>query len=663
MKVTVNDEQIREEWREYFQRIAEDVFQAENRPEEQRVLEIDYFDLSKTTYLADLFTEEPERVYKEGQHVLDHPDDVMDEDRVQLTLTIGNVPEGFSKPVSGVSHLNPGNLVQFTGMVRHQTKREKRTQLEALECLSCSHEQYAQHPFSLTGKKMLETTICPQCEKKTNFRTVEDRSRVESQQVVTITGIDNADGVQEDVRVLLRRDMTHNLRGGDEVTITGFTAMERKQKNANLFTPFVIATQAKLTEDRQMADKATQSDIQEWREAASKPSFLENVIETVFPYYYGHDTGRKAMVLSMFSSPRKGRNRGDVNILLVGDPGTGKSYLLKCMNNSAPRSVLTNAKTSSSVGLTYAAVRDDATGMWTIQSGALPLASGGICIIDEIDKASKDQMDSLLEALEDQTISVNKAGMNTELTAECSVIAAGNPQHGRWDRNVPIIEQVDITPPLLSRFDAILLFEDKNDDERLEAIADAVLQRHKNEDNGTPLDLALVRRMAWFCRENVEVTMDEEADAIIRSAFMDIRKSAGELGISARQMESMVRFAKAMARIHLRTEVSAEDAQWAVDFVTGWIKKIAGHHGIMDIDDITDPENASQRKYARVVMETLETLYGNQTPDEPGVHKDDLFQALAEKGYKDKSRAGSVIQMLRNDGRVMTPKHDHFKPV
>ena len=217
-------------------------------------------------------------------------------------------------------------------------------------------------------------------------------------------------------------------------------------------------------------------------EMSCDPEIYEKIRGSIAPSIYGYDDVKEALALQLVSGfekhlPDGARIRGDIHILLVGDPGIAKSQLLRYMIKISPRGIYTSGKSSTSAGLTATAVKDElGDGRWTIEAGALVLADKGIAAIDEMDKMDNEDKSALHEAMEQQTISVAKAGVMATLKSRCSLLAAANPKLGRFDKYEPIAPQINLTPALMSRFDLIFVLTDDPDTKRDSAIAQHILK-------------------------------------------------------------------------------------------------------------------------------------------------------------------------------------------
>ena len=225
-------------------------------------------------------------------------------------------------------------------------------------------------------------------------------------------------------------------------------------------------------------------------------------------------------------------------MLMMGDPGLAKSQLLRSAARIAPRGVMATGKSTSAAGLTAAAVRDEfGEGRWTLEAGTLVLASGGIACIDEIDKMSEEDRSSMHEAMEQQTISIAKAGINAQLKSKCSVLAAANPRRSRFDMTMPLPPQVNMPVSLLSRFDIFFIIEDKPDPEKDSLLADRIIQSHlagevlkAGEENELairslegPINSRLLKLYIGYAKK-LRPIMTTQAQTMIKNHYTDLRK-------------------------------------------------------------------------------------------------------------------------------------------
>ena len=288
----------------------------------------------------------------------------------------------------------------------------------------------------------------------------------------------------------------------------------------------------------------------------------------------------------------KHRVRGDLNVLLCGDPGTAKSQFLKYTEKIAPRAVFTTGQGASAVGLTAYVQRSPLTKEWTLEAGALVLADKGVCLIDEFDKMNDQDRTSIHEAMEQQTISISKAGIVTTLKARCSVIAAANPIGGRYDASMTFSENVDLTEPILSRFDVLCVVRDTVDPVVDEHLARFVVGSHRRnhpmakeedvaqmeqveQELASATNLAgvekipqdLLKKYILYARERVRPKLHNMDQDKVAKMYSDLRKESmatGSVPITVRHIESMIRIAEAHAKMHLREFVHEDDVNMAI---------------------------------------------------------------------------------------------------
>jgi DNA replication licensing factor MCM2 len=273
---------------------------------------------------------------------------------------------------------------------------------------------------------------------------------------------------QKEVYVL--NDMVDSARPGDEVEITGiyinrFDYLGNVKHGFPVFNTIIEANFIRRYTDEDVVE-LTEEDKQYIRGLSREPNIGRKIVNSIAPSIYGHQYVKKGLALAMFGGEAKDINgkhriRGDINMLLLGDPGTAKSQFLKYVEQVFHRCVYTTGKGASAVGLTAGVHKDPVTKEWTLEGGALVLADKGLCLIDEFDKMNDQDRTSIHEAMEQQSISISKAGIVTSLQARCSVIAAANPIRGTYNSALNFVDNVDLTDPILSRFDILTVIKDE----------------------------------------------------------------------------------------------------------------------------------------------------------------------------------------------------------
>merc|ERR1719183_3448845 len=325
-------------------------------------------------------------------------------------------------------------------------------------------------------------------------------------------------------------------------------------------------------------------------ELAEQPNIRERFIASMAPPIYGMQHVKTAIATSMMGGQQKiaagkHRIRGDINTLIVGDPGLAKSQFLKYVEQTFPRAVYTTGKGASAVGLTAAVTRNE-HGEFVLQGGAMVLADDGICLIDEFDKMNDQDRTSIHEAMEQQSISISKAGIVATLQARCAVLAVANPVEGRYDAQRTFAQNVNLSDPILSRFDVLCVLRDEADAVQDERLADHVICSHirshpeANSDDKLlqpkiqqksshvePIDQELLKNYIVFARKHVFPKLTSLDKEKLANFYKLIRAEAFKSGgapMTARHVESIVRMAEANARIELRDHVLPKDLDNAI---------------------------------------------------------------------------------------------------
>jgi replicative DNA helicase Mcm len=492
----------------------------------------------------------------------------------------------------------------------------------------------------------------------------------------------------------LEDDLTGKLSPGDRVTINGILRENLRaqgSQKSTLFEIFMGAVSFERKKDDYWEIIITDEDEQRILATSQDPALFSNFIASIAPTIYGMEPEKEALTLQLFGGvtkvlPDRTRIRGDIHIMLVGDPGTAKSQLLRYMRTIAPRAIYTSGKASTAAGLTAAAVRDEfGEGRWTLEAGALVLADRGLACIDELDKMSEQDRSSMHEAMEQQSISIAKAGITATLQARCAILGAANPKLGRFHEHALMVEQIDLPPALFSRFDIIFSLIDKPDSAWDSKLADHILKVHKTgevtrlkeELDGLPLPEAIrediidaveplyepefVAKYVAYAKNRKFPVLSEEAFEVIRDYYINIRRQGegeeGSVPLTPRQLEAFIRLAEASARVRLSNVVEREDADRAIRISDYFLKKIMGGERF-DIDVIATGISHSQRERMRILLDIIDQLTrGGEAPTEDDV----LVEA---EGYNiERGQAKDVLRRLVSDGRIYEPSSGRYRVI
>ncbi|KAK3359172.1 MCM2/3/5 family-domain-containing protein [Lasiosphaeria hispida] len=529
----------------------------------------------------------------------------------EIHVRIFDLPVHYTLRQLRQSHLNC--LVRVSGVVTRRTGVFPQLKYVKFDCTKCG---ITLGPFQQESNVEVKITYCQSCQSRGPFTLNSEKTVYRNYQKLTLQespGTVPAGRLPRHREVILLWDLIDKAKPGEEIEVTGiyrnnYDAQLNNRNGFPVFATILEANNVVKSHDQLAGFRMTEEDEHEIRRLSKDPHIVDKVINSIAPSIYGHTDIKTAVALSLFGGVAKNTRgahhiRGDINVLLLGDPGTAKSQVLKYVEKTAHRAVFATGQGASAVGLTASVRRDPLTSEWTLEGGALVLADKGTCLIDEFDKMNDQDRTSIHEAMEQQTISISKAGIVTTLQARCGIIAAANPIGGRYNSTIPFSANVELTEPILSRFDILCVVRDTVEPEEDERLARFIVGSHSrshpltntqatsvgqsmevehdvetqqteasnaamgraNKEGEIPQEL--LRKYILYARERCSPKLYHMDEDKVARLFADMRRESlatGAYPITVRHLEAIIRISEAFSRMRLSEYCSAQDIDRAI---------------------------------------------------------------------------------------------------
>ncbi len=609
--------------------------------------------------------------------LLDHPEEGIDAASEALSnlpmvefdmlVHFENLPSTEYVFIRNLRSRHIGKFLGVKGLIKRASEVRPELESAIFECSNCGDRFEKEQDSS-------KITTPHKCDCGSRSFNLVDKVMRDVQTVTVEENPETIKGAEQPrkIGVILRDDLVdpqfqNRVVPGNKVIINGILREKAIKKDSKRYDLYIEANYLETVQREFEEIEIDEEEEEAIEQLSNHDELIDKMIASIAPSIHGHTHIKEAIALQLFSGVRKERpdgttTRGDIHVLLIGEPGTGKSQLLKFTGNLAPKGKYVVGKAATAAGITATVMKDEITDEWTLEAGALVLANKGIATIDEIDKMEKGDRSSMHEAMEQQSITVSKANIQATLQCRTSILAAGNPKFGRFDPYRPVAEQIEISDTLISRFDLLFPVKDIPDVSRDQKLSDHIMSMHTDPKDLTgEISLERLRNYIAYAKRNVHPKLSEKAQKVLKEFYVDTRQkgTSGEEGqskvpITARQLEAIIRLSEASARLRLSDVVEERDAQRAIDLLTYSLKKIGviSESGEYDIDKLETGMDSESRSKRQTIMKVVDELSGSKNDPIPF---EELIETLEDEGIE-KEQAEEVVNKLIREGELYEPK-------
>jgi replicative DNA helicase Mcm len=648
----------------YYKQLAAAVTKGE------KALQVDFSLLDKfDPELADTLLEKPEETLQTFENIVEQID-LPKKSKVKIRFF--NIPESHRIRIRSIRAEHIGKLLCVDGIVKRASEIRPEVSEITFQCSECGEKILVIQTEK--DRTLKYPSMCDNCKSRRGFKFL-DQKLFDARWVAIEEPFEITTGERpSEIMVYLKEDLTSprlqtRTDPGNRIKVIGIlketpkrTAKGGKTRQLEILIDANNVESVETEWDELIINLEDEKRI---KDLAKDPKIYDNLITSLAPSMYGLDIVKLAIMLQLFGGVPKilkdgTRIRGDMHLLITGDPATGKSQIIKLASQMIPRGKYVSGKGVSGAGLTAAVIKDEQfLGGWVLEAGALVLANNSIIGIDEFDKMERGDQIAMHEAMSLQQISIAKASIVATLPARTSVLAGANPKLGRFDPYIPIGEQVDIPETLLSRFDIKFALRDIPSPDVDAKTVDHVMQaRHFGEEKVKPtIEPEFLRKYVAYAKVNCKPTLTEETGKKLKQFYVDLRAKVSEEGtavpITLRQYEALIRLAEASARVQLRNKVSIDDAQRAIDIMKFSLRQFGfdPETGLIDIDRAEGATTSSQRSKIRIVLDLIEEL--QKAIGGKNIPTDELIKRAKDEGVGD---VEDIIRRMKTEGMIFEPR-------
>jgi len=649
---------------------------------------VDFNDLVSVPVIEEKFRESPDEIlvaFRDAIYEMlkERYPEYAEKNKHDIRARIANFPD--ERSLRQINSDVITKMISVSGMVVRASEVKPLAKEVTYKCLDKHISQFT----LLDGMSLNASVKCqtPNC-KHTNLAIVAKESRFIDFQIVRLQELpeDLPPGqLPHYVNVSMKQDLVDYARPGDRIVLTGIVRIEQerisgvKQSESALYRLRIDGNNIEF-----IGGKGTKSSRRTEREEISpdeqkiintlskNPDIYDRLIASFAPHIRGHELFKEAILLLIVGSTQRALSdgskvRGDINVFLVGDPGTAKSEMLKFCARIAPRGLYTSGRGSTAAGLTAAVVRDT-SGIFMLEAGAVVLGDQGLVCIDEFDKMRPEDRSALHEVMEQQSASIAKGGIVATLNARTSILAAANPMFGKYDPFKNLTENVNLPIPLLTRFDLVFVVRDIPSQEKDRQIAQHIISQHgtSGTDTTSLIDIDILTKYLAYAKRNDPI-LTKEAQNKIMEFYLKMRSVEDEdkekmITITPRQLEGLIRLSTARARLLLKNQVEGDDADRAIYLFNEMLKNagIDVNTGKIDIGVLQGRPRSEVSKLA-TFMEILKSLEGE--PKNPVPEQEFVDELVKSEKFKDEDEARRYIRKLINEASIYESTPGHYNTV